>query len=1442
MAANGPNPIAPRKHPPRAARRAGALAALIVAIAANVTPLQAQTTTMIGEVFSSFKTLERQKSLDVGDPVTAGNGQYHFTLPLLDLGGPMSLVFELLYRSDYLLSGPGLALKYYWSPYTSAEIQTEGGVTYGWAVMPDGDQVTFRKTAADQYELGPADIVLWEMVYLYDNTPQVKYVLQETAGYLYILDPINEWVYVYEKFLLFTGGCAARVVYVLDRNGNRLTYLYQAPDNERVARIEDGLGRSLDFEYHNISTEGWEVWCLKKVTDHGGRSVSFTHEYKSPANRDLTTLIAVTDAGGRVTTFDYASTVGDSLVARETRPLGNTPYTQTWESLSLDESDNPRVRRQTDAYDNETWFAYDPGVNAVDVTRPDGGNWRYEHFSYQSHPQAVTDPDGQTARFTRDADARRDSVTDTLGDQTRVSYHAASGKVASLSDAAGRTTAYSFAAQEQTFTNPASREQVTFTFHNLARVTYPDGAEQQFSRDASGNVTSVVDRAGHTWNYTYNGRGQLLSLTNPRGGVWNYTYHPDGTLATSKAGDLGTTAYACDTLGRVTKVTGPDGSFTQLAYDAYDQVLAVTDENGHTYSCEYDANGNLTRVTDPAGHEIRHTYDLLDRLTRVTDRLGQPLDYAYDSMGRIATVTDANGTTTSAAFGADGALESVTLGGKTWQGGYDSELILASTTSPSGQTTTLQTDPLGRLIAITNPMGQTVAFARDSIDRVTRETDPLGRQTSYAYDANDLLTGITLPNGGTVQYGYDSCGLLTSVEDPGGHTWTIDYNPIGLPTGLADPLGRRWEYAYNADGQPVTNMYPDGAATTLGYDPAGNTVLVQSTDGTTVQYIYNVLDSVLATDGVALARDAEDRITSSAQAGRAFGAAYDGGGRLRNVTYDDGAFAVSYGYSQTTGLLQTVADSLTGTEVHFSYDTDGRLSGIERPSGLQAQYSYDAAGRLTRIQDGAILDLQYAYDAAGKGTGLRLTAPLDPADLQPEFAGGLTYDQASQISSAGYAYDAQGRLTASPGAAYQWDGLSRLRAAGGATLDYNGFMDPVTRTEDGRTTRFFYNYAFDQGRLVAEQDESTGQFTRFYVWTPEGSLLYLIDATDGNKVLYYHFDRNGSTLALTDSSGVVTDAYAYDPAGQVLRHEGNHTGPFTFLGRGGVRQEGPEGTLYQAHARYYDSVSARFLSPDPAWPELEHPLELNPYLYAQGDPNTFVDVDGLQGDVSGDFWNGYSQFHEKAQANFQKQVAQKKGLWDVEFRRFNRNFRETKLSSGLKAERWGSARDPNAVVRLVRNAPNGNQSVWFKARLGTVGRLAKGNLTLLATEAYWRGAFWFLQRGCRVGDIVKQRIAERLAKEKAEQEKAEREEAARRRRKELERRRREQEQVERNRARGLNMWNVFPEQPRPVWAYRGFGIWENERTGERKSAYKLLNLIERLMDRDAARLPPRSPR
>jgi RHS repeat-associated protein len=237
-----------------------------------------------------------------------------------------------------------------------------------------------------------------------------------------------------------------------------------------------------------------------------------------------------------------------------------------------------------------------------------------------------------------------------------------------------------------------------------------------------------------------------------------------------------------------------------------------------------------------------------------------------------------------------------------------------------------------------------------------------------------------------------------------------------------------------------------------------------------------------------------------------------------------------------------------------------------------------------------------------------MTVPLDSFDAMAAGTENFTYNVASQTSTAGYVYDVSGRMTAAPGQTFAWDGASRLTKIGNVDLTYNGMGDLITRNDGTNSTRYFYNHAVGLHPIMGEKNESGSPLARYYVWTPGGQLLYMIDAANGNKVYCYHFDRIGSTLALTDSTGAITDKYAYDPYGRILQKTGTNSQPFTFAGQWGMRQENT--TLYHARARYYDATTGRFLSKEPLWPQITDPRLLNPYQYARNNPVMLVDPTG----------------------------------------------------------------------------------------------------------------------------------------------------------------------------------------------------------------------------------------
>jgi len=634
------------------------LAALVVV--ALITPLGSDVAFADPPPSDTGTSTSTTKGVNTGDPISANSGAHHFSLPLLNLGGPLPLSYALDYRLDNRANWVLLS-----NFYSNADVLLER-----LAHQVTGDPVAVvhlrnGETPQFTYNTGAGN---WDL----DAASAVRYVLKETGpdysqGYFYLMDPIREQVYVFEKVtaICHPDDCPARLVYLLDRNNNRHSYTYTGvelvPD-----QIADGLGRSLAFTYN--------LGQLQTVADQAGRTITFTYEGNAPDFNNETVLRSVADAGGNTTTFHYAyipslTPIPPVAIVAVDRPLGNTPYTQAIADVTLNGANWARVTSQTDAYGHTTNLAYDSAANRVTETRPDGAVVTYEHFHNDAAPKSITDATGKTIDFSQSANEQVTQVTDRLGDSTDMTYHAATGKLASYQDAEGRLTTFTYAAQSQTFTNPTNSETVGFTFYNLTRVTYPDTTHDDFTYDGRGNVLTFTDQRGQTWTTTYNSRGQPLTSTNPTGGMITFTYNADGTRASRADSDagIGTTTYAYDAYKRLSTITRPGGSTVQFTYDLNDRLLAVTDERGKTTTLTYDANGNLDTAANPLGQTYTYTQDLMDRLSGVTDPVGQVGNLSYDEMGRLETVTDRNGHTTTYGYNSRGWLTSVTdPAGQTW--------------------------------------------------------------------------------------------------------------------------------------------------------------------------------------------------------------------------------------------------------------------------------------------------------------------------------------------------------------------------------------------------------------------------------------------------------------------------------------------------------------------------------------------------------------------------------------------------------------------------------------------------------------------------------------------------------------------------------------------------------------------------------------------------------
>jgi RHS repeat-associated protein len=455
------------------------------------------------------------------------------------------------------------------------------------------------------------------------------------------------------------------------------------------------------------------------------------------------------------------------------------------------------------------------------------------------------------------------------------------------------------------------------------------------------------------------------------------------------------------------------------------------------------------------------------------------------------------------------------------------------------------------------------------------------------------LTGVSLAGAVSASYTRNELGLVTAIADPNGNTWLYSYDAHGRRTSRTDPLGQAVTYQYDSRNRINQVVFPQGSLS-ITYDGTGNITRRLYSDGTELTYTFDAVGRLTQADGITLAYDANGHI--SASNGVTIGR--DAEGRITSVTLASGRI-VTYTYN-SRDLLTGVSDWLGGT-TSFSYDDAGQITSITRSNGVTTTYSYDNDGRLIGLQDGALASLALTRDGVGRITAATRTVPL--AATLNDSTTTFTYDAACQVSS--FTYDALGRLSSDASRTYSWDLADRLTGytEGDETVSfsYDALGRMVSRTGGGASWAYVWNDALDLPAVNVVRQGGGDQ--RYYVFTPQGNLIYSIEASDVSR-RFYHYDEMGNTLFLTDDSGTVIASYAYSPYGELSAPAGNVDNPFTWQGHYGVMQEGNSG-LYYLRARYYDSRTGRFLARDSA--QAIAPKSINPYQYSHANPLFHVD-------------------------------------------------------------------------------------------------------------------------------------------------------------------------------------------------------------------------------------------
>ncbi len=663
-------------------------------------------------------------------------------------------------------------------------------------------------------------------------------------------------------------------------------------------------------------------------------------------------------------------------------------------------------------------------------------------------------------------------------------------------------------------------------FGDLTQITDPYGNATSIERDANGAPLALHNAYGQSLRLNTDADGNLTQIALPNNDTHAFTYTDGNLMATYTTPNGQVHTFTYDDEGRLTKDQDPAGGFTTVAKQTMpDQswVSKLTSALGRIHSYETDFTPDLSKVkvnTDPAG--LVTTTETAAAGVVITDNpdstetrvvLGPNPQLAFQGMVPTVTLTDLPSGLTQRVY----ENQSATLADPN---NFLSLTSFADTNTINGRAFLTRYDNSDREWLATSPEGRSTASIVDQFGKVVERDVPEVDKMNYSYDDRGRLTSMTQGSGGDARvtaFAYDNAGYLAAIQDAENRTFAFTYDGAGRVTQETMPDGRQVNYTYDGDGNVASITPPGKPEHDFTYTP----IDLEATYSPpplgaglwTTQNGYNLDQQLLDVN-----RPDNRNIHYN----------YDTAGRVSSINTPSGDY--TFGYNSTTGHLQTLSspysetlgynyDGFLPTSVAWSGTVNGSVSGgydanfwmtSQTVNGANAvDFSYDNDGLLTQAGD-----LALSRDAQnGRETGSSVGAVSDQ----------IAYNEFGELSA--YEADANGNPVYQ--CAYGRDKLGRI------TTD--------TETVQGVTHVFEYTYDL-AGRL--QQVKEDGAVTATYSYDSNGNRLTKVDGSGTTNGTYddqdrltqygnatYVYNNNGDLQTKTETGQTTT--YNYDVFGNL---------------------------------------------------------------------------------------------------------------------------------------------------------------------------------------------------------------------------------------------------------------------------------------------------------------------
>lgn len=771
------------------------------------------------------------------------------------------------------------------------------------------------------------------------------------------------------------------------------------------------------------------------------------------------------------------------------------------------------------------------------------------------------------------------TVNGLTGRGANLSYDAATGRLLSISDIAGRTVSYVhddngnlirvnypedlFHKYEYTDTNDPNNLTVFIRGYTKQETDIPsvfyentyDDQDRVIAQTYAGGlleveytipmvrttVTRIVKNEEgtelHNFGnvYEYNPDGYLVSYTDEDGNRLEYIrdannnivrkviWENKGTVGSPVLAVFKTTDYQYDTDFRLIsrRIALGDGEILTWNYTYNHGWLDSYTLSSSKYS------GKNRQLTQEFKYNDDGVPQNITKQSLLTNLSGTPeyleIQYAYDNTGQMATIQYGNGDIDTYTY-TNGLLSGINDYEYTW--------------SPDGRT---------NITEIRGPEGTILTFTYDDFDRQIKVTNALAEEVLFTYEGWDLIkmeTGKTVTQQGYLQtFTYDDVGRLVSQAlDLSGIPYSsisYKYDSTGNLLSVTNALGQSTGFLYDAKKRLIQKTLLNGAQVTYEYDLVGNRIARNMTAAGTISYYV-----------------------------------YDRLNRIRQMT-DAAGNTVSYDYEFNN--IKTITDP-NGHVRTFEYDLAGRLIAEKTPAGKTTWYYYDGKGRLAKKVDANGVRTEFTYNSQDKIE--MITVFTDPQ----RYLTSVYNDYGMIVSYADSAFGGVPILT------YTYDPLNRVdtvtNQAIQKTIDYDynnyGFLSQLTLRETAGANIFTFVYEYDSaGRLISVTEEGSRQTTVSY---DNAGRVEGIDYPQGIKAIFSHESTSGWLQSMdykkADDTILESFQYSYGDTGvmsEVADSNGTTTCSYDALFQlSGVTH--PAGSDLTAESYTYDSAGNRLSS------------------------------------------------------------------------------------------------------------------------------------------------------------------------------------------------------------------------------------------------------------------------